>query len=968
MEGQDPRDLEEFEYALASSFDRVSATTLEKVDQFADEEAKAVRKAVKQAAIDNGLKLERVRTASNVSLKNQQAELQAEFDRTLEAKILSLSEGGDAVLREATKRLQDASEELAELKTKHSSQEEQLKMARKELEASKKMIAQAAEAQEALKECFLVLKLSPTEEKVLLTAIKELHAAACGVVQSNDEERTEMEKKNAALEQQLVKAAADADTALAQRDEQAQRQLDELRAAFQTKLEEARAANNSSDLVAESAAKLAAVQDELGAQVSSLQIELSAAQAKARAVAEEHDAALEKLARAEAQLAEFNNMPEVETTGDDDAAQVAALRREVAKLKAEMADTKGSLSKTLKDLNITVDENKSLAQQINEMLEKMGMLKSEVDQSKEALNETLTQLGITVDENKTLTEKLKILRDTTETLNNEIDDCKQALQETLVKLGITVDENKTLSERMRTLTEASQKASLEIRDCREQLEVTLEKLGIARDENKTLCERLADLTAASKTTVDELHRMKAALDQVTTHLGIKVDENKTLAEHIEDLAKKYTDLKLLYDREMAQGAGGLKALKEQGERALKQEQLRAKQALQEAESRRQMEAAHLEVEKQHAEVERAKAMEETKVIRMELASQIEHLKKKMIQYQKELNEALSSLLEKSQEHEKVQQQMRDLARRYRMAEGALVHMSKELGSATIALEQATQAKLEAHAKVGAALSDAEQRVGNVVQAARVERELLTKAALRAVKQMQEHVTNTLGWLGSLHSTPDTPSLPSKARHRWGFTGPGADPCGPGAPVPSAVKVGAGGSQGSSPRGRSGELERSTLPPMPYSARPPNHAANSVMATGASATTSIHQSGMRSGALSGGTVVSGAKVFDSEAWPQPPSQSHEGRRNKSLDGTSREPQPPSITTANGSTVRSFAEAAALGETERVALTDCAVALARTCLREAVSLEKASVDEAGARRQMGLQSRRRASRVGLISSTP
>lgn len=261
MEGQDPRDLEEFEYALASSFDRVSATTLEKVDQFADEEAKAVRKAVKQAAIDNGLKLERVRTASNVSLKNQQAELQAEFDRTLEAKILSLSEGGDAVLREATKRLQDASEELAELKTKHSSQEEQLKMARKELEASKKMIAQAAEAQEALKECFLVLKLSPTEEKVLeqqlrssqrfdlpglpcffrcqslssaawrvscvltlpqvlLTAIKELHAAACGVVQSNDEERTEMEKKNAALEQQLVKAAADADTALAQRDEQ----------------------------------------------------------------------------------------------------------------------------------------------------------------------------------------------------------------------------------------------------------------------------------------------------------------------------------------------------------------------------------------------------------------------------------------------------------------------------------------------------------------------------------------------------------------------------------------------------------------------------------------------------------------------------------------------------------------------------------------------------------------------------
>ena len=45
--------------------------------------------------------------------------------------------------------------------------------------------------------------------------------------------------------------------------------------------------------------------------------------------------------------------------------------------------------------------------------------------------------------------------------------------------------------------------------------------------------------------------------------------------------------------------------------------------------------------------------------------------------------------------------------------------------------------------------------------------------------------------------------------------------------------------------------------------------------------------------------------------------------------------------NGEIVHSFAEALELGERERSALSDGAVALARACLREAISLEEAEI---------------------------
>ena len=67
----------------------------------------------------------------------------------------------------------------------------------------------------------------------------------------------------------------------------------------------------------------------------------------------------------------------------------------------------------------------------------------------------------------------------------------------------------------------------------------------------------------------------------------------------------------------------------------------------------------------------------------------------------------------------------------------------------------------------------------------------------------------------------------------------------------------------------------------------------------------------------------------EAWPRPPSRS-------------LEPAPPAIASVNG--VRSCAEALEQGERERAALTENAVALARECLKEAITLEDAQIGRA------------------------
>lgn len=293
-----------------------------------------------------------------------------------------------------------------------------------------------------------------------------------------------------------------------------------------------------------------------------------------------------------------------------------------------------------------------------------------------------------------------------------------------------------------------------------------------------------------------------------------------------------------------------------------------------------------------------------------LSSELSATKAELKGTKAELDEEMKKVLKLSREVEKLKQQLRDLARRYRMAEAALVHMSKELGTVTLSLERAQQAKAEAEKQAELACSDAEARVAQVVKASRAEREMLAKSALQTVHQMQQYVSSTLGWLGSLHAAPDASPLPAKSRHRWGFTAPGGDPAAASSLSHSRAK--------SSLSARAADSSARELPPVPYTARPPIHVANSTNPL-AGSRGQAHRAVM---SMPEAVAPPGARA--PQVWPRPAS---------SFDTGQLQPVPP----GSGHGIRSFSDALEQGERDRAALTDGAIALARACLKEAVAIE-------------------------------
>jgi len=913
-----PKALEEFEYQLSQTFKGAAAEVLEHLHQFADEESKGRGKAIKQATFDAQTKLERLRIASNVMMENKEKKMQAEFMKMLDDKVEELSKGGDALMRQATQRNKELSEQLHETQMKCTSTEDQLTIALLENAKCKTVLEQASQAQAGLKPCFSLVEMTPPEDNALLVQINALAGGLGAYFRRRDQLASVEAGYVKQLEESVAKATNDAELARIEAAEELKRQLGELNARLLAEHEEA-----------------------MAEQMRKLNLAAAAAAAEASRTATlcttlegQRDEALERARRAEAEVQRMLDELSKSSNKDEVALrqEIVALRKEIDKLRNDVSGVQSSLEKAL-------GENGTLIQQMSHREAFTSALQNEMDQSKSALQETLKQLGIQVDVNTTLSEQLLLLRSTSEKLNDEINRCNAALQATLSELGIVTDENKTLSERLRDLTEATQQATKQVSECRIQLDDTLKMLGLTVDKNRSLSEQLEDLARASKQMADELARMMAALEHLKRDLGFKIDENKTLAENIEALTKAFAEITANYEREKAQGSGALKALKEQLEAQMLDERTKAQRTLERVESERDLLMKRLEAEQ--AEV--ARAIAETKSVRERLGARITELEAQLRESRRHEAEAKKSEANRTKELERVQVQHKEMSRRYRMAEAALVHMSKELGTTLIALEQATQAKAEAYAKAGVARNDADARVNQVLSAAKVERELLTKAALHAVHQMQEHVASTLGWLGALHASPDPPPATAlsggKSRHRWGFTyvAPSTSSSVAGDLLVGSSTLKLDGAF--SPRDARGRSTTSELPPMPYSARPPEHAANSINPLAASSAgrgQSTHRGGIGL-ALQQPTFADGHRMDSrsgmrppiADAWPRPPSK----------------PLEMGVST-NGEIVHSFAEALELGERERSALSDGAVALARACLREAISLEEAEIRAARA----------------------
>ena len=240
-----------------------------------------------------------------------------------------------------------------------------------------------------------------------------------------------------------------------------------------------------------------------------------------------------------------------------------------------------------------------------------------------------------------------------------------------------------------------------------------------------------------------------------------------------------------------------------------------------------------------------------------------------------------------------------------------------------------------------AVSNAEARVSKAAHAAKVDREAIVRAALLTVRQLQDYVAGSLGWLATLSGKSDgvppisLPAAPAaRPKHRWGAVVPAAEEefRSPRAPV-----------DGTPTRVRPTSLSRSAeLPPVPsalpatgsctgsYSPRRPSCAATSINA---------HASARR--------AHTSRPAMDSEVLlgpqPHPPGRPHPPGHPQTYKSFAD--AAASSFAASSFSGSSFSQVLEQGERERSEYADDAVALARDRVKEQVM----SIDDAPATSQ-------------------
>ena len=143
-------DRAELEASVREVFNNLLRRARELAQEHSDADAKATRAHSKAAARLFQDKLERARTAANVSLKNKSVEMSATFHKKLLEKVHELSEGGSSLLIEAQEREEMVMKQLAEERLNHDSTKDALKLAQTALEDAEAKAAASDEERERL--------------------------------------------------------------------------------------------------------------------------------------------------------------------------------------------------------------------------------------------------------------------------------------------------------------------------------------------------------------------------------------------------------------------------------------------------------------------------------------------------------------------------------------------------------------------------------------------------------------------------------------------------------------------------------------------------------------------------------------------------------------------------------------------------------------------------------------------------
>ena len=458
--------------------------------------------------------------------------------------------------------------------------------------------------------------------------------------------------------------------------------------------------------------------------------ELDGSRAKLQEERDECEAELEKAAARHAQ-----EMRELKKQLSSDA--------EVRRLQEEIDSVRSSLESAFKDLGITKQLNKTLSEQIQELIQsaaegksKVAELTREVDEKDDELqrlNEALQRARLSEGGNTSALnahieelEKEVKARGTAKAasdaelrrLQEETNSARANLEAAFKDLGITKQANKTLAEQIQELGK-------ETNSVRTSLEAAFKDLGISKQANKTLSQQIQELGK-------ETNSVRASLEAAFKDLGVTKQANKTLSQQIQEMGKETNSVRASLEaafKDLGMTKQLNKTLSEQIQELIAKATGDAERAA------KRIAQAEKDSEWWHGEARR--------------------LKEEMELCESTLQQALSSVELIKNDKRQLSEQIRDLLKRYRTTEDALNHTSAELVNVTDALQRSTE------------------ELGRRAEASRQERGLLVRAALSSLQQLRSHLTFTLSGLRVVQLQGEHASMPWK--RAGGLISPRGDP-------------------------------------------------------------------------------------------------------------------------------------------------------------------------------------------------
>ena len=176
--------LAQFQATLYDAFDSVAHQATEAVTALHEKQREEAKSKMKQQALWHSMKIDTMRTAGQVALEQKAAEMAAEHNRRLEARMAALNAGSDDLLNEANIKVEELSQQLRLMERQNSTLEQNL-------DTSKKLAAGAQRQASKSNERAATLEAEAHEVREMLrTALASLNSA------NSDKQRLAAEKES----------------------------------------------------------------------------------------------------------------------------------------------------------------------------------------------------------------------------------------------------------------------------------------------------------------------------------------------------------------------------------------------------------------------------------------------------------------------------------------------------------------------------------------------------------------------------------------------------------------------------------------------------------------------------------------------------------------------------------------------------------------------------------------------------